>query len=242
MAGGGIEYRVAGTRWELPAALATSGARLTLVANPNNPSSTLTPVAELRELADRLDGILVVDEAYIDFALGADPSVSMLPHLNGHPNLIVLRTFSKSYSLAGARIGLLFAAAPLVAEMNKVKDSYNVNAVTQALGIAALEDREYHARVIAQTLHEKSRLEGELAGFGWTWPAAWGNFLLCNVEGGGGGGAGPTSNARELRDQLRARKLLVRYWNTPELRDCLRITVGSAEQNTALLSALRTLV
>ncbi|MEP6654156.1 MAG: aminotransferase class I/II-fold pyridoxal phosphate-dependent enzyme, partial [Myxococcales bacterium] len=98
-------YGRVGTRWELPDALATSGARLTLVANPNNPSSTLTPVAALRNLADRLDGILVVDEAYVDFALGADPAASMLPHLNAHPNLIVLRTFSKSYSLAGARLG-----------------------------------------------------------------------------------------------------------------------------------------
>lgn len=223
-----LPYRRSGTHWELPAGMASSGARLTLIANPNNPSSTLTPVAELRELADRVDGILVVDEAYVDFALGADPTASILPHLDAHPNLIVLRTFSKSYSLAGARLGLLFAAEPLVAQMNKVKDSYNVNAVTQALGLAALQDREYHARVIAQTLHEKSRLEGELAERGWTWPAAWGNFLLCEVG----------SGAPALLDLLARRHILVRYWDTPELRTSLRITVGTAEQNGALLAAL----
>src|SRR5260221_578444 len=79
--------------------------------------------------------IVVVDEAYIDFALGTGIDASMLPYLGQHPNLVVLRTMSKSYSMAGARLGLLFAAAPLVAELVKVKDSYNVNAVTQALGV-----------------------------------------------------------------------------------------------------------
>lgn len=214
--------------WVLPESLATTGARLTLVANPNNPSSTLDPVASLRRLAERLDGILVVDEAYIDFALGVDAEASMLPHLAAHPNLVVLRTFSKSYSLAGARLGLLFAAAPLVAMMGKVKDSYNVNALTQAVGLAALEDRAHHAEGIARTLTEKAWLERALASFGWTWPPAFGNFLLVRV--------GP--DARRIHEAVRARKILVRYWDTPELRQSLRITVGNRAQNEALVAAL----
>ena len=229
-----VNYHRVETRWELPEALATTGARLTLVANPNNPSSTLTPVSELRALAERLNGILVVDEAYVDFALGVDPTASMLPHLDAHPNVIVLRTFSKSYSLAGARLGLLFAAESLVAQMNKVKDSYNVNAITQALGTAALQDRKHYAQVMSQTLREKSRLEEELAGFGWRWPAAWGNFLLCDV--------GDGTRARQIFEGLRGRNILVRYWDTPELRNSIRITVGSPEQNSALLAALRTII
>jgi histidinol-phosphate aminotransferase len=229
-----VDFQRTAGDWRLPDALATTGAKLTLVANPNNPSSTLAPVADLRRLADRLNGILVVDEAYVDFAHrgNANANASMLPYLDAHPNLIVLRTFSKSFSLAGGRLGLLFAAAPLVAQMNKVKDSYNVNVVTQALGIAALEDRAYHDDVIARTLAEKSRLETALAAFGWTWPAAFGNFLLCEI--------GP--RAPEIFEGLRMRKILVRYWDTPELRSSIRITVGSPKENDALIAAIRAIV
>lgn len=224
-----VDYRRDGGRWDLPGALATTGARMVVVANPNNPSSTLTPVADLRALAERLDGILVVDEAYVDFALPTNSDASLLPHLGEHPNLIVLRTFSKSYSLAGARLGLLFAAPSLVAEMNKVKDSYNVNAITQALGVAALEDVGHHTEMVSRTVLERARLERELAAFGWTWPEARGNFLLCTV--------GP--RARAMFEALRNERILVRYWDTPELKDSIRITVGTRDQNDALLAVLR---
>ena len=227
-----VPYQRTATNWTLPAGLATTGARLTMVANPDNPSSTLAPVAALRRLAESLDGILVVDEAYVDFALGVNPDASFLPHLGAHPNVVVLRTFSKSYSLAGARLGLMFAAPALIAQMNKVKDSYNVNAISQALGTAALQDRAHHADLVARTLAEKTRVEQALAGFGWTWPAAFGNFLLVEV--------GP--RAREIRDALKARKILVRFWDTPELQTFVRITIGSPAQNDALLTALRDVV
>lgn len=220
-----------GGPWELPeAALAQAQSCLTLVANPNNPSATLVPVAALRSLADKLRGrgMLVVDEAYVDFALGGDPDASILPHLDAHPNLIVLRTFSKGYSLAGARLGLAFAAAPLCAEMTKVKDSYNVNVLTQALGVAALEDRAYHDEIIAHVLAERSRLEAALSKLGWTWPKPAANFLLAD--------AGP--RAGEIYRKLKDRGILVRWWDTPELRQFLRITVGRPEQNDALLAAL----
>jgi len=224
-----VDYRREDGRWDLPATLATAGARLVVVANPNNPSSTLTPAAELLALADALDGILIVDEAYVDFALPTNPDASLLPYLDKHPNLVVLRTFSKSYSLAGARLGLLFAAPALVAEMNKVKDSYNVNAITQAMGIAALEDRAYHTEIVSRTVLERARLEHELASFGWTWPEARGNFLLCQV--------GP--RARAMFEVLRQEKILVRYWDTPELRESIRITVGTRDQNDAMTAVLR---
>ena len=227
-----VPYDRAATTWNLPAGLATTGARLTMVANPDNPASTLAPVATLRHLAERLDGILVVDEAYVDFALGVNPDASFLPHLAQHPNVVVLRTFSKSYSLAGARLGLMFAAPALIAQMNKVKDSYNVNVITQALGVAALQDRAHHADLVRRTLAEKTRVEQALAGFGWTWPAAFGNFVLAEVG----------ARAKEIRDALKAHKILVRYWDTPELRAFVRITVGSPAQNDALLAALRAIV
>ncbi len=138
-----------------------------ILANPNNPTSTLVPVAALRALCDEArDAIVVVDEAYVDFALAAGIDASMLPFLDAHPNLVVLRTLSKSYSLAGARLGLLFAAAPLVDALMKVKDSYNVNVISQALGVAALEDRAYYDECVRRTVAERARLETALDGHG----------------------------------------------------------------------------
>ena len=214
--------------WALPSVLPRLGAKLVLLANPNNPSGTVVPVDQLRRLADALDGVLVVDEAYVDFC----PGGSILPHLDAHPNLIVLRTFSKSYSLAGARLGLLFAAAPLVDVFMKVKDSYNVSALTQAVGIAALEDAEYHRELVRRTLTERSRLEAGLATLGWSWPTSGANFLLCEV--------GP--RAGELYRGLKDRGLLVRFWDRPGLDSKLRITVGTPEQTNLLMRHLRELL
>jgi histidinol-phosphate aminotransferase len=229
--GAGIEHVDYRPDWALPSNLARLAAKLVIIANPNNPSATLTPVAELRRLADEHDGILVVDEAYVDFALGAGIDASLLPHLDRHPNLIVLRTFSKSYSLAGARLGLLFAHPDLVAQLMKVKDSYNVNALTQALGVVALRDREYHRGLVAKTLAERARLERELGALGWSWPPSAGNFLLCEVG----------ERAGELYRALKQRGVLVRWWDRPELRTKLRITVGRPEHTDLLAKHLRDL-
>ena len=220
-----IDYKVEAHTWQLPRHLAKVGAKVVLVANPNNPSATLTPVDQLRQLAYELDGILVVDEAYIDFA---PAGASLLPHLASHPNLIVLRTFSKSYSLAGARLGLLFAHPELVAQLMKVKDSYNVNALTQALGTAALEDRDHHRTLVQDTLCERARLEGGLAKLGWTWPQSAGNFLLCEVG----------ERAGAIYRGLKDRGVLVRWWDRPLLASKLRITVGRPEQTDLLLKHL----
>ena len=234
-----VPYRESGRRWELPDALGAPPAKMIIVANPNNPSSTVAPVDDLRRLCDRAPGLVVVDEAYVDFA-GA--SASVLPFLDAHENLVVLRTFSKSYSLAGARLGLLFAAAPLVAELNKVKDSYNVNVLTQALGVAALEDRAYHAEVIRRTLEQRARLETALAALGFTWPETAANFLLCEPPATGARPGEPGAVAETLYRELKNQGLLVRWWDTPELRGRLRITVGKAPDNDRLLAALRALL
>jgi len=228
-----VPFRVTGspgTRWELPPELGTQRAKMVILANPNNPSATLVPVDELRKLADAATkSIVVIDEAYVDFALADGLDASILPYLGEHPNVVVLRTFSKSYSLAGARLGLLFASAPLVEEMMKVKDSYNVNALTQALGTAALEDRATHDAAMRGTLDERARLERELAALGFSWPESRANFLL--VEFG--------ARAETLYTALRAEKLLVRWFSTAELRTKLRISVGRPDQNNRLLATLR---
>lgn len=224
-----VDYKIAASDWTLPTMLPRQDAKLVIVANPNNPSGTVASVAELRRLADQVDGILVVDEAYIDFAEADGTAGSLLPFLDQHPNLVVLRTFSKSYSLAGARLGLLFAAAPIVANLMKVKDSYNVNAITQALGVAALGDRHYHLDQVRRTVLERERLARAFASFGWSWPRSGANFLLCEVG----------AQAQRIYLGLKERGLLVRYWDKPGLATKLRITVGTPENNDRLIGLLK---
>jgi histidinol-phosphate aminotransferase len=226
-------FRQVGRRFELPTDLAQKGAKMIILANPNNPSSTLIPVDVLRRLCDEAAGaIVVIDEAYVDFALGAGIDASLLPYLGVHPNLVVLRTFSKSYSLAGARLGLLFAAAPIVEALMKVKDSYNVNAVTQALGVAALEDRAYHESCVRRTLGQRQRLEAALGALGLSWPEAAANFLLVEIG----------ERAEEVYQALKHERLLVRWWRAAELRTKIRISVGKADDNERLVAALEKLV
>jgi len=227
-----VAFKQSARRWDLPPELAKQRAKMIILANPNNPSGTLVPVDELRRLCDAAAGaVVVVDEAYIDFALGAGIDASLLPYLAQHPNLVVLRTMSKSYSLAGARLGLLFAAPPLVAELAKVKDSYNVNAITQALGIAALEDRSYHEDCVRRTLDQRAHLESELKGIGWSWPESAANFLLCEIG----------ERAEAVYSALKQEGLLVRWWRAPELRTKIRISVGNPEENDHLLETLKRL-
>lgn len=214
-----------GPDWRLPRTLWGNPAHLTLIANPNNPSATRHSVDELVDLARSLPGLLVVDEAYVDFA---GPQSSLLPLLDELPNLIVLRTFSKSYSLAGARLGLLFAHEELITQFLKVKDSYNVNALTQAIGVAALGDRSYHAELVAQTLAARAELEAYCARRSWTWPASAANFLLCRVG----------AEAAAVYRALKQRGILVRWFDTPELREDLRISVGQPADQQRLFAAL----
>jgi histidinol-phosphate aminotransferase len=225
-----LPFVVEGRRFGLPPDLTRQGAKMIILANPNNPTATLVPVDALRALCDEAkDAIVVVDEAYVDFALGAGLDASMLPYLRQHENLVVLRTMSKSFSLAGARLGLLFATAPLIEQLTKVKDSYNVNALTQAIGIAALEDRAYFDDSVRRTLAERTRLEAALAGMGLSWPESAANFLLVEI--------GP--RAEEVYLALKRQGLLIRWWSAPELRAKIRISVGKPEDNDRLIAALK---
>jgi histidinol-phosphate aminotransferase len=228
-----LPFTVNGRRFVLPPDLTRQRAKMIILANPNNPSATLVPVEELRALCDEASAaIVVVDEAYVDFALGAGVDASMLPYLDQHPNLVVLRTMSKSYSLAGARLGLLFASAPIVEALTKVKDSYNVNGLTQAIGIAALEDRAHLEECVRRTLDQRGRLEAALGEMGLWWPESAANFLLVEIG----------DRAEEIYQALKSQGLLVRWWPAPELRTKIRISVGKPEDNDRLLAALKTLL
>lgn len=211
--------------WALPTeALLRAGARAIFFANPNAPSGTLVPRAAVRALAERFDGLVLVDEAYADFA---EEDCLALPR--ELPNVVVCRTLSKGYSLAGLRLGYAVAPAPIVRVLQKTKDSYNVDAPSIAAAIAALEDRAHAEKTWREVKRERARLTDELGRRGFAVEPSQANFLLARVPGGDAGAI-----YRALKD----RGVLVRFFDQPDLRDKLRITVGTPQENDALLAAL----
>ncbi|MGE3496937.1 MAG: histidinol-phosphate transaminase [Candidatus Binatia bacterium] len=213
--------------WRLPAELAQAQARVTIVCNPNAPSGTCVAVDDIAALAGRLTGLLVVDEAYVDFA--DDSSLRLAGQLE---NLLVLRTLSKSYSLAGMRVGLAFGPPPLIEELCKVKDSYNLNRVSIAAGAAALADDTVMREHVGRVLRTRARLTDGLRDLGYEVPPSQANFVLARR---------PGIDQHPVYAALKERHILVRYFATPELRDALRITVGTEEEVAALLAALAAL-
>ena len=211
--------------YRLPQALVRAPAKLVLVANPNAPSGTFVRTSELEALARSIDGVLVVDEAYADFA-----DDSFLRVLSSHENTVVLRTLSKSHSLAGARIGFAIAAPPLIAGLHKVKDSYNVDAMCLAIGEAALGDGDHLRATVAAVRQERRRLTEQLTLLGFDVVPSQANFVLARR-------AEPA--AKDIYSALKARRVLVRYFDDPALLDALRITVGRPEDSDALITALR---
>jgi histidinol-phosphate aminotransferase len=214
-----------GTDWSLPIdALVATRARAVYLANPNAPSGTVVPVAAVEELARRIEGVLLVDEAYADFA-----NANCLELALRLPNVIVSRTLSKSYALAGVRFGFAVAAPGLVREMAKVKDSYNCDALSIAAATAAIADQEYARGLWSKIRAERRRLTEMLEGLGWTVLPSEANFVLATVPGG---------DAKGMLGRLKERGVLVRHFDAPGLRDKLRITVGSPEDTDALRAAL----
>jgi len=211
-----------------------AGVKLLFVVCPHAPSGQLTTVAELSRVASAFKGVVLVDEAYIDFvdpALGHDATELV----KKHDNVLLLRTMSKGYSLAGLRFGYGLGAESLIAPMLwKTRDSYNVDALAQAAATAALEDREYARTTWERVRSERARLHGALVALGFRVHPSQSNFVLAHVPLG--------KSARGLRDQLEQRGLLVRYFDAPRIDDALRITVGTDAQNNRLLAELSALL
>ncbi|MDP9149047.1 MAG: histidinol-phosphate transaminase [Myxococcota bacterium] len=220
--------RALAVSWEenyrLPQGLVHGHAKLVIVANPNAPSGTFVPVADLEALARSIEGVLVIDEAYVDFA-----EDSFLRVIAQHDNVIVLRTLSKSYSLAGARIGFAVAAPALITGLHKVKDSYNVDAMCLAMGEAALGDAAHLRATVLAICDERARLSDQLSRLGFDVVPSHANFVLARR---------PAPTAKGIYEALKARGVLVRYFDDSALLDALRITVGRPEDTEALLSAL----
>ena len=207
----------------LPEALFTAPEPLLMLPNPNPPIGTLFSRSDLARLcSERPERMVLIDEAYVDFA--PRDAVSLLHEF---PNLAVSRTFSKSFSLAGLRVGYLLAAPQLIAELMKIKDSYNVNAVSQiaaAAAIAAAPEMQAHCEKIVAT---RTRVAEALTGMGYRVPESHGNFVFAIHP-----------DAPATFAALRERGILVRYFDTPTLRDGMRITIGTDEQMDRLLEAL----
>ena len=197
---------------------------VTFVARPNSPSGTIVPLETLEKLAAGLSGILVIDEAYVDFA-----ESTALELVEKHENVIVLRTLSKGYSLAGLRLGFGIAHPSLLAGLVKVKDSYNVDAIACAVGTAAVADQN-HKNINVQKINaSRLQMTNELKQLGFYVWSSQANFLLVK----------PSVDAEFLYKELKQKGILVRYFKQPQLTDKLRITIGTPEQNQHLMRVLK---
>ena len=204
--------------------LVAAGGAVTLIATPNSPSGHLVPLDDLRSLASRVSGVLAIDEAYVDFA-----DYSALSLVREFENVIILRTLSKGYSLAGLRLGFGIANPELLSGLFKVKDSYNVDAIAILVGAAAMQDQAYKNSCIKKVKRSRRLLKQELEQIGFEVRDSQGNFLLTTP---------PNNRAEAIYQFLKEQNILVRYFNLSGLNDKLRITIGTDEQNQKLLKTL----
>lgn len=206
--------------------------RHVILANPNAPTGLFLPVEEIRRIAEsNPDNIVLVDEAYIDFG-----GESAVPLIRQYENLLVVGTFSKSRSLAGGRIGYIVAPAPLIQDLDAVRNSfnpYNVSRLALAAGEAALEDQAYYDANCREIIRIREETAEKLRGLGFVLTDSKANFLFARH---------PKRPGGELHKALRERGILVRWFNQPRTADYLRITVGTPAQMDALVEALRSLI
>ena len=200
-----------------------------LIANPNAPTGVGIPLAEMEAFTASVpDKLVVADEAYMDFY-----GQSCVPLVRKYKNLLVVKTFSKSYSLAGIRCGYAVGDAALIDGLFRMKDcmnSYPVDSFCEAVCSVALQDREYHAETVRLVVSERERLRGRLLDLGFTVPESKANFLFAGKAKKSGG---------EIYRALKEEGVLVRYWDRPILRDFCRITVGTPEENRILIEKLK---
>ena len=224
-----VPYEQTGTDWLLPVdKLLETNAAVTLVASPNSPSAHVVPLAQLRRLAKGLSGVLLIDEAYVDF-IGEGADHLHLELVRDFDNVMLLRTLSKGYGLAGLRLGFGIAQPGVLAGLLKVKDSYNVDAIALKLGEAAIADQVYKSAIVQKVIAARKQLATELQSLGfWVWPSST-NFLLVKP---------PNNVAQSLQTALKAKGIMIRYFNQPGLDDKLRITVGTPTQNAHLVRTI----
>jgi histidinol-phosphate aminotransferase len=201
-------------------------APLTIVCSPNNPTGGTLSRDEVRRLCEEGDGLVVIDEAYHEFS-----GDTMVPLLEEHPNLVVLRTFSKAKALAGLRVGYLLASGELVREINKARLPYNMNFISQLAALAALEERSLLDATVAELSGLRDELMASLQALPGVRPyPSRANFILFELE---------RADPKAVFESLYASGVLVRdVTSYPRLQRCLRVSVGSRAENVAFLSSL----
>jgi histidinol-phosphate aminotransferase len=213
------ELRGRGWDWE---------AALTYITTPNAPSGRAYSRSELEAICEQQRGVVILDEAYVDFAEGNALELALR-----YPHVLVSRTFSKAYSLCSLRVGYLVGDPDLIAALHKVRDSYNVNGLGQVAAEATLDSLPYYRKNFRRIIQSRQFLSERLTGLGFEVLPSQTNFLLVRP---------PGAPAERWLRRLRQRKVLVRWFSTPELRAFLRITIGSAAEVEVLLRAVRSLL
>ena len=209
---------------------ADENSKILFLCSPNNPTGNSFSEATIRELLLKFKGLVVLDEAYIDFSA----KESWLKNLEKYPNLIIIQTLSKAYGLAGIRLGACYASREIIAVLNTIKPPYNVNELTQQRAIKGLQEMEVIQNEVAQLVSERKRLHKELeccvSYIEKVYPSD-GNFLLIKVD-----------DAIKRYNQLVTAGVVVRNRTTESLcENCLRISVGICEENQILLRALKSI-
>lgn len=200
--------------------------KLIFICSPNNPTGNSISKADVEVLLNNFEGLVVIDEAYINYSR----QKTFIPELTEYPNLVILQTLSKAWGLAGLRLGMAFAGEPVISFMNKVKYPYNISSATQQLALQALENIETVNDCIQITVEQREWLKEELLKLGITqtvYPSD-ANFLLVKM-----------TEARKIYEYLLSKGIVVRDRSRVILcDDCLRITIGTPEENLKLISTL----
>ncbi|HEU5396443.1 MAG TPA: histidinol-phosphate transaminase [Verrucomicrobiae bacterium] len=207
-----------GGRWNFNAALS-------LITTPNAPTGRGYQPSELEKLCRAQNGVVVLDEAYVDFA--QENAMKLALRL---PNVIVARTFSKAYSLCFQRVGYFVGNAELIGALHKVRDSYNVNGLGQIAAEATLDDLRYYRANFKKVMETRETVSRDLTRLGFRVFPSETNFILARP---------PRFPAGQWLQELRERKILVRWFNFPEVKDYLRITIGTPREMKALVAAVR---
>jgi histidinol-phosphate aminotransferase len=216
--------------WSLPTSFGApvDGLKLAFLPNPNSPTGTMIPREAVLKFAQSLPCPLLVDEAYVDFA-----DFHCADLVQKCDKVLISRTLSKSYGLAGLRFGYLAAQPPIIEQLIKVKDSYNCDSLSIAAATAAINDQAWLAHNRGKIVATRRRLDAALRNLGFAVIPSQANFVWCRH---------PQEPSQKLYDQLKSAHILVRYMQYPSWQDGLRISVGTDDQIDALVSVLQTLL
>lgn len=205
--------------------LINTNASLTFISSPNNPTGHSTPLEDLELIANSVNGLLIIDEAYADFA-----PQNALQLVKNNKNVIILRTLSKGYALAGLRFGFAIANPEILKILIKIKDSYNVDAISIRIASAAIRDQKYKNALVEKVIRSREILSTNLKILNFKiWPSQ-ANFLLVRP---------PNGDASSLYRYLKQQGILIRFYKQRYLEDKLRISIGTDAQNQILIQEIK---